>query len=66
MRAGAFAPAFPVWLVVKDFGLIADSAGGKQAHQPVCERVGAIFRQGVDAGPGDLNITGPARLYTAR
>jgi 3-hydroxyisobutyrate dehydrogenase len=59
MLAGAFAPAFPIDLVVKDFGL----ATGTGADLPVTGAVGAVFQQAALAGWADDNITAVARRY---
>lgn len=63
MLAGAFAPAFPIDLVAKDFGLVAQSAQAVAAEVPVCAATGAVFRQGVAQGLGADNITGIVQLY---
>jgi len=36
MLSGTFAPAFPIDLVTKDFGLISRSAAALAAQIPVC------------------------------
>lgn len=63
MLAGAFAPAFPIDLVAKDFGLVAQSAQAVAAEVPVSAAAGDVFRQGVAQGLGADNITGIVQLY---
>lgn len=63
MLARNFAPAFPVDLVAKDFGLIAASAATVAATIPVSDAAGAVYRQGVAAGFGADNITGIVQVY---
>lgn len=63
MLAGQWAPAFPVELVAKDFGLLAASAGAVGASVPVGEATGEVYRAAERAGYGGDNITGVVRLY---
>jgi len=65
MLAGAFAPAFPIDLVAKDFGLVADAAAGVEATVPVSAAAQAVYEAGVADGIGDDNITGIVQLYAA-
>ncbi|MEM9604063.1 MAG: NAD(P)-dependent oxidoreductase [Pseudomonadota bacterium] len=62
MLAGHWAPAFPIDLVAKDFGLIAASA----ASVPLADAAGGVYTAGVDRGYGADNITGVVQLYTPR
>jgi len=65
MLAGAFAPAFPIDLVAKDFGLVAGTAAGVGAAVPVSAAAQAVYEAGVAGGIGDDNITGIVQLYAA-
>jgi 3-hydroxyisobutyrate dehydrogenase-like beta-hydroxyacid dehydrogenase len=62
MLAGRFAPAFPVDLVVKDFGL-ALGAGG---DLPVARAVAAVYAEAVREGLGEENITAVVQRYRRR
>ena len=63
MLEGAFAPAFPIDLVAKDFGLVDRSARTADAAMPVSGAAGVVFRRGVECGFGDDNVTGIVKLY---
>jgi 3-hydroxyisobutyrate dehydrogenase-like beta-hydroxyacid dehydrogenase len=63
MLAGAFAPAFPIDLVTKDFALIAGAASAAGADMPVAAAAGAAYRAAGDAGLADQNITAIAARY---
>lgn len=63
MLAGNFAPAFPIDLVVKDFGLVDASARGVAADMPIADATGAVYRRAAAEGFAADNITGVARLY---
>ena len=65
MLTGSFAPAFPIDLVAKDFGLVLRSAGEASAEMPLSRATGAIYDRGVAAGFSGDNITGIAQLYPA-
>ncbi len=65
MLAAAFAPAFPIDLVAKDFGLVDRSAAEVSADLPVSRAAGTVFAEGVARGFGGDNITGIAQLYPA-
>ena len=58
-----WAPAFPIDLVAKDFGLVEHSAQRDGASVPLCRRVREIFAHALDAGLGGDNITGIVQLY---
>ena len=59
MLARAFAPAFPIDLVVKDLALAR--AAGKE--MPVTARVAEVFATAAELGFGGDNITGVAQLW---
>ena len=63
MLAGAFAPAFPIDLVAKDFALLDSSAAGVAAPLPLGTATGAIYKDAVTRGLGADNITGIVQLY---
>ena len=63
MLREAFAPAFPIDLVAKDFGLVAASAEAAQTPTPVSDASGAVYERAAAAGFGGDNITGVAQLY---
>ena len=63
MLAGAFAPMFPVALAEKDFEYALIAAGGVGATTPMIEAARHVFRDAIDRGWGDDNLTGVARLY---
>ena len=63
MLSGHFAPAFPIDLVAKDFGLVTASAAAIEAETPLSAAVGGVFIRAVNAGFGADNITGVAQLY---
>jgi len=63
MRAGIFAPAFPIGLAEKDlsYGLRTGHAAG--ARLPLVEAVHTIFAAAAAEGLGDLDVTGILRRY---
>jgi len=63
MLAQAFAPAFPIDLVAKDFGLVQRSANELEASVPLSGAAGQVFEKGVSSGFGSDNITGIIQLY---
>lgn len=58
MIAGGFAPAFPIDLALKDFGLVAGAA-----EAPVSAAAAAVFARAAAAGHREENVTAVARLY---
>ena len=64
MTAGAFAPAFPIDLVVKDFRLIATSAANLGAEAPLSSATGEIYAHAAGSGFAADNITGVVQLYS--
>jgi 3-hydroxyisobutyrate dehydrogenase len=62
MLAGKFAPAFPIDLVVKDFGLAL--AAGKDL--PVTQAVAEVYLDAKREGLGDENITAVVQRYLKR
>jgi 3-hydroxyisobutyrate dehydrogenase len=63
MLARAFAPAFPIDLVEKDFGLAVETARESGAMLPVSEAVREVFGQAKAEGLGGDNITGIVQRY---
>lgn len=63
MLADHFPPSFPIDLVAKDFGLLAQSVSACDGIAPVSQAAGAVYRQGLDAGLGADNIAGIVQLY---
>lgn len=63
MLAEAFAPAFPIDLVEKDFALTLATAKSAKADTPVTEAVHGVFAAARREGLAGLNITGIARRY---
>jgi 3-hydroxyisobutyrate dehydrogenase len=63
MLAGAFAPAFPIDLVDKDFGLVTDTGVALGANLPVATAVHAVFAAAKAEGFGADNITGVVQRY---
>ncbi|MEM6986965.1 MAG: NAD(P)-dependent oxidoreductase [Pseudomonadota bacterium] len=63
MLAGAWAPAFPIDLVAKDFGLVTATAASVSADLPLCQRTSEVYAEAVDAGIGADNITGIVQRY---
>ncbi len=64
MLAGNFAPMFPIDLVEKDFGYVAEAAGAAGAEMPTAAAVREIYARAKAAGFGRDNIAGVARLFT--
>lgn len=62
MVAGQFAPQFPVALIEKDLGylLACDGAADKL---PASAAVRDVFRRAIEAGLGELNMTGAVQLH---
>jgi 3-hydroxyisobutyrate dehydrogenase-like beta-hydroxyacid dehydrogenase len=63
MLAGAFAPMFPIELVEKDFGYIAEMGQAFKASAPLATAARVVMQRSIDAGYGADNITGLVRLY---
>jgi len=61
--AGNHAPLFPIELVDKDLGYVQDAAAAAGAEVPTSAAVRAVFARARNAGHGELNITGVARLF---
>lgn len=62
MRAGDFAPQFPVALIEKDFGYALQAAGTPVAA-PTLAAARGVFQQAMNQGLGDLNLTGVVQLF---
>lgn len=63
MVAENFAPMFPVELIEKDFGYIADVAESHSAKVPMAEAARRIFGTAMEHGDTDLNMTAVAKRY---
>ena len=59
------APMFPVALVAKDMDYASGLARAAGVHTPVLDAVAASYRRAQEAGLGELNITGVARLSSS-
>lgn len=64
MIGSAFAPMFPVDLVAKDFGLIADAASTASSTMPLAGAARAVFEGARAVGLGEENLTAVAKLYS--
>lgn len=63
MLSQGFAPQFPAALIEKDFGYFLE--GENQAQPaPVLKAARSVFRQAMDNGIGEDNMTGVVRLFT--
>lgn len=60
--SGHFPASFPVELVVKDLGYVADAAQGLRPI-PISAAAQQVFRQALAAGMGESNLTGVVGLY---
>jgi 3-hydroxyisobutyrate dehydrogenase len=63
MLAAAYAPTFPIDLVVKDFGLVTDAGAALGAALPVATAVHAVFAAAKAEGFSSDNITGVMQRY---
>ncbi|MCU0684289.1 MAG: NAD(P)-dependent oxidoreductase [Polyangiaceae bacterium] len=63
MLAAAFAPAFPVELVEKDFGCLRAAATIAGSALPVAKAAGDVFSLALNAGQGEENLTSVVKLY---
>ncbi|MEL6448327.1 MAG: NAD(P)-dependent oxidoreductase [Pseudomonadota bacterium] len=63
MLAGQFAPAFPIDLVAKDFGLVSASGDTVDAKLPLAAACRVIYEQAAREGYADDNITGIVQRY---
>lgn len=66
MLQGAFAPAFPIDLVAKDFDLLGASGQRLGAALPLATTCAEIFTAAREEGYGGDNITGIAQRYQDR
>ncbi|MDJ0969833.1 MAG: NAD(P)-dependent oxidoreductase [Kiloniellales bacterium] len=64
MLTGNFAPMFPIDLVEKDFGYVADAASAAGAEMPTAAAVRGIYAHAKAQGFGRDNIAGVAQLFT--
>ena len=65
MLAGNFAPQFPIELIEKDFGYTVQAAGSAEAA-PTIAAARNVFRQGIERGLGQQNMTGVVQLFAER
>ena len=63
MQAGGFAPMFPIDLVEKDFGLLAQDGETLGASLPISAATRAVYAKAKEQGFAADNITGVAQLY---
>lgn len=63
MLAGHWQPQFPIELVVKDLGLLAEVAD--PGPTPVADRVREVYQAALDEGYGADNITAIIRRYSS-
>ncbi len=64
MLAGNFAPMFPIDLVEKDFGYVAEAAGAAGAEMPTAAAVRKVYAHAKAQGFGGDNIAGVVQLFT--
>jgi 3-hydroxyisobutyrate dehydrogenase len=65
MLTGDFSPQFPVELIEKDFNYIVQAAGSAEAT-PTIAAARDVFRDAIDAGLGELNMTAVVKLFAPR
>lgn len=63
MLAENFAPQFPIELIEKDFGYMLQAAG-KDSSAPTIAAARGVFREAIERGFGDDNMTGVVKLFT--
>ncbi len=63
MLAGNFAPLFPVELVRKDLGYLADAAAAVRAGVPMAAAAAEVFARASDEGYGSEQGTAVVKLY---
>lgn len=63
MLSGNFAPMFPVELVEKDFGYVAETAVQNQSETPMANAAHRILNEAIDEGYGEENLTSVVKLY---
>ena len=63
MLAGQVDPLFPIDLVQKDLRYASDAAASVGATVAVTAAAGGVYARALEAGLGNLNITGVTRLY---
>lgn len=63
MLSAQFAPAFPIDLVAKDFGLVSSSGDAVDAKLPLAAACRVIYEQAAREGYADDNITGIVQRY---
>jgi 3-hydroxyisobutyrate dehydrogenase len=65
MLTGDFSPQFPVELIEKDFNYTVQAAGSAEAA-PTIAAARDVFRDAIDAGLGELNMTAVVKLVAPR
>jgi 3-hydroxyisobutyrate dehydrogenase len=65
MLTGDFSPQFPVELIEKDFNYIVQAAGSAE-DAPTIAAARDVFRDAIDAGLGELNMTAVVKLVAPR
>ena len=63
MLDGKWQPMFPLHLVAKDFGLVADVRRVAASPLPITSAAMSVFRGAIAAGFGEDNITGVIQRY---
>ena len=63
MLAGNFAPLFTTELVEKDLAYIDQTAASNRAEMPLAKAAREVFRQAIEAGQADENLTSTVKLY---
>ena len=63
MQAGDFAPMFPIDLVEKDFGLLAQDGESLGTSLPLSAATRSVYAKAKEQGFAGDNITGVAQLY---
>jgi 3-hydroxyisobutyrate dehydrogenase len=62
MLTGDFSPQFPIELIEKDFNYTVQAAGSAEVA-PTIAAARDVFRDAIDAGLGELNMTAVVRLF---
>lgn len=65
MLSRAFAPQFPIDLMVKDLGYVADAADHAGAEASLAHTARALFEAAAARGWGDANMTAVIQLFEA-
>lgn len=63
MLSGNFAPMFPVELVEKDFGYVAETAAENHSETPMANAARRVLNRAIEKGYGEDNLTSVVKLY---